>query len=335
MIRRAAALILATVWWPGGPPSLPPLVEAPSRESGATVDVARWRPSSSPRRAGARNPLRVGTFLVPLRVMALPVLPEQTVSIRPDVARDGFHVVSRQGRLRQRGPANWEWTAPGSPGVYAVRVFTEPGDTVDLTFMVLRRATEIRDGALNGYPIGAYRARPSSMSARYEPPAGFIEARPEDHDILVSPNFRLGQFLCKEPGDPRYLLVSPRLLVKLEALLESVNERGYATPSLTVMSGFRTPAYNRAIGNTTAFSRHLWGDAADVYVDADGNGDMDDLNGDGRSDIRDARWLSTVLESLMEDPPWTVEPGGLAAYRRNPVHGPFVHIDTRGRRARW
>jgi hypothetical protein len=173
------------------------------------------------------------------------------------------------------------------------------------------------------------------MTRRYEPPAGFIEAGPEDHDVMVSPNFSLGQFLCKEPGDPRYLLASPLLLLKLEALLDAVNRAGVATPTLTVMSGFRTPAYNRAIGNTTDFSRHLWGDAADVYVDVDGDGDMDDLNGDGGSDVRDARWLAQVMETVMADPPWRTEPGGLATYRRNPAHGPFVHIDARGRRARW
>jgi hypothetical protein len=27
--------------------------------------------------------------------------------------------------------------------------------------------------------------------------------------------------------------------------------------------------------------------------------------------------------------------GGLSAYRANSAHGPFVHIDARGVRARW
>ena len=173
------------------------------------------------------------------------------------------------------------------------------------------------------------------MSAAYEPPRGFVEARPEDYDVMVSPNFRLGDFLCKAPGDPRYLLVSPRLLIKLEALLVAVNEAGVHTPRLTVMSGYRTPAYNRAIGNTTDFSRHLWGDAADVYVDVDGNGQMDDLNGDGRSDVGDARWLGGVAERMMAATVPQMSPGGLAAYRRNAAHGPFLHLDARGYRARW
>lgn len=35
--------------------------------------------------------------------------------------------------------------------------------------------------------------------------------------------------------------------------------------------------------------RHQYGDAADVWVDKDGDGDMDDLNGDRKRDTRDAR----------------------------------------------
>jgi hypothetical protein len=31
----------------------------------------------------------------------------------------------------------------------------------------------------------------------------------------------------------------------------------------------------------------------------------------------------------------TLPAGGMSIYRRNPVHGPFVHVDTRGYRARW
>jgi hypothetical protein len=101
-------------------------------------------------------------------------------------------------------------------------------------------------------------------------------------DVLVSPHFVLGDFLCKQPGEPRYVALSVPLLGKLEAIAEALESRGVAPGSLRVMSGYRTPAYNAAIGNKTVYSRHLWGDAADIYVDADGDGGMDDLNGDGR-----------------------------------------------------
>jgi hypothetical protein len=268
--------------------------------------------------------------------MAVPVLPGAEVDITRDGAAGGRLIADgSEGRLRQHGVDHWIWSAPDAPGFHAVRVISsEPRDTIHVTFMVVRPMTEARNGSLDGYRIGEYRPRPASMSAAYEPPRGFVEARPRDYDILVSPNFRLGQFLCKQPGDPQYLLASARLLVKLEALLVAVNEAGYRTPGLTVMSGFRTPAYNRAIGNTTDFSRHLWGDAADVYVDVDGDGEMDDLNGDGRRDLQDARWLADVVERMMVENP-ALPAGGLSVYRRNPVHGPFVHVDARGTRARW
>lgn len=312
-------------------------VQPVDAQRGATIQPSRWTATSSAARSSAAFKLRVGGFVVPLRVMALTVLPGGEVSIEREGPSGGrVTAMAGGGRLRERGQAAWTWSAPDRSGFHAVRfVSSAPVDTINLTFMVVRPASAVRDGALNGYRIGSYRDRPASMSARYEPPMGFVEASPADYDILVSPNFRLGEFLCKDPGDPRYLLVSPRLLLKLEALLVAVNEAGIPTASLTVMSGFRTPAYNRAIGNTTDFSRHLWGDAADVYVDNDGNGDMDDLNGDGVVNLADARWLARLMEGLMTAEGSTLPAGGMSVYRRNAAHGPFVHIDARGTRARW
>lgn len=64
------------------------------------------------------------------------------------------------------------------------------------------------------------------------------------------------------------------------------------------MSGYRTPYYNRSIGNETRYSRHVYGDAADIYVDDDDDGIMDDLDGDGKSTLDDARTLGEVIGSL-------------------------------------
>lgn len=302
----------------------------------ALVPPPRWTSADEARPSRAGFALRVGTVVVPLRVLAIPVEPGATVPIAREGSGGGeLRLTAGGGRLRERSGGVWEWRAPDRPGFHAVRVVSsQPVDTIHLTFLVTHPMTEVRNGALNGYAIGNYRARPASMTAAYEPPRGLVEVRPDDYDLLVAPNFRLGQFICKQPGDPRYLLVSPRLLVKLEAILEALNEKGVRTPGLTVMSGYRTPAYNRAIGNTTDFSRHLWGDAADIYVDADGDDQMDDLNGDGSSDLRDARWLSEVVEEVMANGSG-LRPGGLSVYRRNAAHGPFVHVDSRGHRARW
>jgi hypothetical protein len=132
--------------------------------------------------------------------------------------------------------------------------------------------------------------------------------------------------------------MSVPLVQKLEAVLQRVVAAGSDVRTLAVMSGYRTPWYNREIGNTTTLSHHLYGEAADIYVDHDGDGAMDDLNGDGRGDIADAQLLFAMVEQVERTNTWSpvrILLGGLKAYRRNPVHGPFVHVDVRGRSARW
>jgi hypothetical protein len=77
----------------------------------------------------------------------------------------------------------------------------------------------------------------------------------------------------------------------------------------------------------------MYGDAADVYPDDHGTGMMDDLNGDGRVDLADAKILADAAEAVEREHPTLV--GGIGIYAANRAHGPFVHIDVRGKRARW
>src|SRR6185436_19219101 len=99
------------------------------------------------------------------------------------------------------------------------------------------------------------------------------------------------------------------------------------------MSGYRTPQYNGPGGNgRVKNSRHTYGDAADVWVDEDGDGRMDDLNGDGRVDIKDAAMLRQAVERVEARQPTLV--GGAGVYTATREHGPFVHVDARGRAAR-
>jgi hypothetical protein len=111
------------------------------------------------------------------------------------------------------------------------------------------------------------------------------------------------------------------------------------------MSGYRTPFYNCAIGNVR-YSCHQWGLAADVFVDRDEDGMMDDLNRDGRIDLADADLLYEIIEGIgaakvpavttaASAPASGHSAGGLAKYAATPAHGPFIHVDVRGRRARW
>jgi uncharacterized protein YcbK (DUF882 family) len=102
------------------------------------------------------------------------------------------------------------------------------------------------------------------------------------------------------------------------------------------MSGFRTPQYNRlgvGEGGRAAKSRHQYGDAADVFVDNNGDRRMDDLNRDGRTDAADGRVILAAVERVERQYPELV--GGAGLYSATSAHGPFVHIDARGTRARW
>ncbi len=65
------------------------------------------------------------------------------------------------------------------------------------------------------------------------------------------------------------------------------------------------------------------------------DGVMDDLNGDGRLDLGDARWLFDLVDGLSRSGSLDGLIGGLGLYSANAVHGPFIHLDVRGQRARW
>jgi hypothetical protein len=57
-----------------------------------------------------------------------------------------------------------------------------------------------------------------------------------------------------------------------------------------------------------------YGDAADIYVDENGDGMMDDLNGDGKSTLGDARALGEIIEALSEKSWYQPFEGGLGLY---------------------
>jgi hypothetical protein len=233
------------------------------------------------------------------------------------------------------GPGQWRWTAPAEPGLAALNV-TSAGSDMRLNMLVLYPASKLRDGKLFDYRIGDY-PEPLNGDPVYAEPDGFVELTESLVDLEVSPHFTLGQFPSKQSTSfPKYQILSEELLIKLELLLERLNEVGIAADSFTVMSGFRTPSYNHAIGNGE-HSRHIYGSAADIYVDvAPRDGVMDDLDGDGRLDYHDAQWLYRLADELFGRAENSGLRGGLGVYERTSAHGPFLHVDARGgRRARW
>jgi hypothetical protein len=225
----------------------------------------------------------------------------------------------------------------GAPGVHPLGLPAPDGDP--LVVVTLESFEALQGARLDRYHVGHWPTRGlAAREPRYAPPAGFIPVTPENASTPVSKRFRLGDFLTHDQQDvwPKVLVLHVTLLDKLELIGDELERRGLPG-RLHIMSGFRTPQYNAQgvgpKGGRASGSRHMYGDAADVTVDGNGDGVMDDLDGDGKVTIRDARVLLAVAEGIEARHPDLV--GGLSAYPANSAHGPFVHVDARGVRARW
>jgi hypothetical protein len=189
-------------------------------------------------------------------------------------------------------------------------------------------------GRIGTYNVGYW---PGERRGTSDHPTGFIEVTAANQDTHISEHFRLRDFLThdQQPVWPKYLVIREELVEKLELVIHELRTLGVRDPRIVVMSGFRTPQYNaRGIRRGRARdSRHQYGDAADVFVDTDGNGRMDDLNRDGRITKADAAVLANAFERVEQQYPDLT--GGVAVYKATRAHGPFVHVDVRGERARW
>lgn len=280
-------------------------------------------------------PVVVDGRTIPYAEFALFMMPQQAFAVRyADRAESGtatFRGLS--GALGQM-----DLRAPEEPGLEQLEVVNHRnGERAVISVFTMVPATRLgADGRLNGYRMGAYPKVPLRGMSIYLPPKGFVEVTADNADVQVSPNFRLGQFACKqEQGFPKYLLLRASLLLKLENILATLNRSGHPVDSFVIMSGYRTPWYN-AVLKDARYSRHQWGGAADIYIDENPrDGFMDDLNGDGQVNRDDARWLAEFVDRMSQRGAFGPRVGGLSAYGSTSAHGPFVHVDVRGVRARW
>jgi len=235
-----------------------------------------------------------------------------------------------------------DFTAPKDPGVYKLAVemnkATRPID--DLRVITLVPFAEKKKDRIGLYYLGRwpFEGRGTPPRPSYANPTGFVEVTRENQDTAVSEHFKLRDFLTKDQFDvwPKYLLIDSRLIDKLELIVQELEEEGHPVKHVQIMSGFRTPIYNHSGGNTggrASLSRHMYGDAADIFVDNDRDGMMDDLNGDGRIDPADSEVIARAAERVEAKYPALV--GGVGIYPACCGHGPFTHVDVRGYRARW
>jgi uncharacterized protein YcbK (DUF882 family) len=194
-------------------------------------------------------------------------------------------------------------------------------------------------GSVGEYRVGFWPEEYGRLrSEAYVNPEGFIEVTPANQFTRVSQHFQLRDFLTHDQLDvwPKYMVLQEDLLDKLELVIQDLERHGVKADHMQVLSGFRSPQYNLALGDESGRardSRHQFGDAADVIIDNDGNERMDDLNHDGRVNFADARVILAAVERVERQYPDLV--GGVGLYHSSGPHGPFAHIDVRGNRARW
>jgi hypothetical protein len=272
------------------------------------------------------------------RDVSLFILPDTRVTIGAVGGPPGDYALdAKDGILEHLDVRKWRWTSPVRPGTYTLKMDGPGGkDTVNLHAFVLVPFKKVKNGWLNGYRIGEY-PPPMNGNPLYLPPAGFVEVTDDNERTKVSPHFELKQFICKEDTTdkyPKYVVLQERLLLKLEAVLERVNALGFKTDTLHVMSAYRTPYYNHAIGDVR-YSMHQFGGAADIFVDPDNKGRMVDLNRDGVIDLGDAKFLYDEIDRMLATAQYQKFQGGLGFYRATSAHPPFVHLDVRGTKARW
>lgn len=291
----------------------------------------------SPEKAGFS--VKFKDTISPYTVVSIFVLPgeELVLEARAEGKSREYVFEAPAGIISQKEGNKWKFQSPPKKGLYKARIYDrQSGDSLTIHIFVMIPFSGFKGEYLNGYRIGAYPAIPWKKLPIYKPPHGVIEVTEENQETFLTPHFQLKQFLCKqESGYPKYVVLREPLLLKLELILERVNEKGFKAETFNILSGYRTPYYNKVIGNVK-YSRHQYGGAADIFIDEDPKDDlMDDINKDGRIDYRDAAILYDIIDEMYGKPWYVTFVGGLGLYRKTPAHGPFVHVDVRGFHARW
>ena len=121
----------------------------------------------------------------------------------------------------------------------------------------------------------------------------------------ITKNFNLNEFKCKDGTHvPEELIENVTLLCEnLQVLRDKLGK------PIRVISGYRSPKYNRRIGGARR-SQHMTAKAADIKV----------------SGMTPAEVKSAIV-GLIKD--GKMMKGGIGLYRT------FTHYDVRGRNARW
>lgn len=299
---------------------------------GVVVDSAfgtlAMEASPAPEALGKSGELRLATAMPGEHVDYPITLPHDTLSLRYAWQRVGDSRLDDSVRQFDGDTL----VAPEQPGFYRLALLHGADEHVvdGLTLAVMVPFDEKHGAVLDGYKMGLYRSERHRADSS-DRPIGFVKVTEDEIDLPVSAHLTLGDFLSRDGQDtwPRYAAIDPRVFDKLELVLERISRSlgrvtGDVPVELDLHSGFRTPAYNRHVPRAARDSRHQFGDALDIAIDADGN---------GRIDRHDAKLVAAAVDSVEAEYPDLV--GGMGVYTSHRYRHPYVHIDVRGRRVRW
>ena len=115
--------------------------------------------------------------------------------------------------------------------------------------------------------------------------------------IKVSKNFSLHEFECRDGS--HLVMLDEKLLELLQKMRDAAGQ------PIMVYSGYRTPAYNKQVGGAPT-SQHLYGKAADISI------------------------VNMTVDQMAELGERCGADGIGKYYKQG-----FIHVDTRGHKARW
>ena len=276
-----------------------------------------------------------------------------------------------------------EWNEP-SPGLQEIRVsgkfkylapqptsfFSSKKPDIEIPFeasmkcLVPLKVDSVKDGKVNGFVVGAYpdptdpedlknSSNPAMVKAHadvYQEPSLFYPITPETYRLKIFKDYTLGDFdldpRFKSLTYPRYLVIDPRILRKIDLLETLVRNSGVKLSKFKIFYGYRSPDYNLGSreddgGKTlkSGFSTHMYGLAVDILIDENDDLVLDDLDGDGKTTYKDAKvllgYVNQLDQMLLENGSDLV--GGAGWYphhdfweRGEYVQSPYVHFDARG-----
>lgn len=359
---------------PVGPPYVPPPLPAPGGQTNLPGELAlTWTaPPALVENCAVLMPSDAPVTLAVAPAGGLVTGTRSDVYEWSLTSGDGQLVPSADGMSCRFTPGQITAQAPVVVTVRLVRTDQGTGQR-EITGTLLARlvapasAAQIVQGALQGYPLGEWpdptdRAHLATLEGdytwiidyahHYQRPAWFYPVTEESRHWPISRHLELGDFALDArylPGVtfPQWVAIDPMLVSKLEDLAGLMHRDGHRFDRFDVIYGFRSPAYNLgriAIDGDeslkTPFSQHMYGRACDFMIDADGNGILDDLNGDGQITVRDAAVIMHYINVLDRQYRSQGDPrvGGAGLYdhhdffERAAVLGqsPYTHIDVRG-----